>query len=44
MGTKNIVSINRVKIDRKNFTTPLNPVIFILSIVKSFDMLLKYGA
>ena len=30
-----------IKINRKNFTTPFNPVFFILLIVKSFEKLPK---
>ena len=39
MDIKNIVSINSIKITEKNFTTPFNPVFFILFIVKSFETL-----
>ena len=40
----NIVSINRIKINRNKFTIPFNPVFFfILLIVKSFETLPKHS-
>ena len=37
MDIKNIDSINKIKIDGKKFTIPLNPVFFTFLIVKSFQ-------
>ena len=39
MDITNIASINSIIINRKTFTTPFNPVFFMLSIVKSFEIL-----
>ena len=38
-----LISIG-LKSTEKNFTIPLNPVFFILLIVKSFEILSKHGA
>ena len=39
----NIVSINRIEINRNKFTIPFNPGFFILLIVKSFETLPKHS-
>ena len=39
MNILNIVSINRVKINRKKCTLSFNPLAFILLIAKSFEIL-----
>ena len=43
MNIEKIVSINTVKINRKKFTLPFNPVCFILFTVKSFEILPKHS-
>ena len=44
MDIYNIVIINRIKINRKKFTIPFNPVFLILLVVKSFEILTKHNA
>ena len=41
MDILNTVGINIIKINWKKFTTPPNPIFFILLIVKSFEILTK---
>ena len=36
--------INKIKINKKNLTIPLNPAFFILLIAKSFEILPKHTA
>ena len=43
MDIYNIVSINSIKINRKNFTAPFNPVFFMLLVVKYFEALPKHS-
>ena len=41
MDILHIASINRIKVNNKNFTIPFNPIFFILLLVKSFEILPK---
>ena len=43
MNIQKMVSINNVIINKKGCTYPLNPVFFVLSIVKCFKILPKHN-